>query len=166
MLAVNRLNPSEVLLKVEWTVLSFFLGLFILVGGLVETGAVDKVQEFLTQISGGEGRNLSLLLLWGGSVTSVINNIPYTTAMSQVVKQLVETGAGAGVSPLWWALVLGADLGGNATMVGAAANVYMVNGARAAGFPIGFGRFFKYGVVVVAGTLLVSTVYLWSAHYR
>ena len=105
------------------------------------------------------------LLVWLGGVTSaVVDNIPFTAAMAEVVGGF-SAGGSHGTSPLWWALALGADLSGNATIVGASANVIAVSLPRASGYPISFMRFFKYGAVISVPTLTVSTAYLWVRYY-
>ena len=161
---ISRMDPQEVLEQVEWTTLAFFTGLFILVGGLEDTGVTTLIGEALVEASGGSDRNLAFLLLWFGGVSSaIVDNIPFTATMTEVVRGISE--GDSEISPLWWALVLGADLGGNATIVGASANVIVVNLARAAGHPISFMHFFRHGVVICIITLLVSTAYLWLRYF-
>ena len=162
---ISRLDPHDVVQHVEWTTLVFFAGLFMLVGGLVETGVTLAVQEWMVDVSGGSERDLAFLLVWLGGVTSaVVDNIPFTAAMAEVVGGF-SAGGSHGTSPLWWALALGADLSGNATIVGASANVIAVSLPRASGYPISFMRFFKYGAVISVPTLTVSTAYLWVRYY-
>ena len=164
LLLISRIDPHEVLEQVEWTTLAFFVGLFILVGGLEETGVTVIVREWLVDVSGGSDRNLAFMLVWFGGVTSaIVDNVPFTATMVEVVRGVSDDDLGT--SPLWWALALGADLGGNATIVGASANVIVVNIARARGYPISFMHFLKYGAVISFLTLLVSTAYLWLRYY-
>ena len=162
---IARMDPHDVLRQVEWTTLAFFIGLFMLVGGLEETGWTVEIREWLLDLSGGSEMNLAFLLVWFGGVTSaMVDNIPFTATMVEVVARFSDEGSG-GISPLWWALAMGADLGGNATIIGASANVIVVNLARAGGYPISFMQFFRYGAVISVLTLLVSTVYLWLRYY-
>ena len=162
---VARLDPQDVLDQVEWTTLAFFIGLFMLVGGLEETGWTVEIREWLVDLSGGNERNLAFLLVWFGGMTSaIVDNIPFTATMVEVVGGFSDDGS-EGISPLWWALAMGADLGGNATIVGASANVIVVNLARAAGLPISFMQFLRYGAVISVLTLMVSTAYLWLRYY-
>ena len=164
LILISRMDPQKVLEQVEWTTLAFFTGLFILVGGLEETGVTALIGESLVEVSGGSDRNLAFLLVWFGGVSSaIVDNIPFTATMTEVVRSISE--GDSGISPLWWALALGADLGGNATILGASANFIVVSLARAAGYPISFMHFFKYGVVISAITLLVSTAYLWLRYF-
>ncbi len=161
---ISRIDPHEVLQQVEWTTLAFFTGLFILVGGLEETGVTVIVREWLVDVSGGSERNLAFLLVWFGGITSaIVDNVPFTATMVEVVRGV--SGDDLGISPLWWALALGADLGGNATIVGASANVIVVNLARARGYDISFFHFLKYGAVISFLTLLLSTAYLWLRYF-
>ena len=164
LLLISRIDPHEVLKQVEWTTLAFFIGLFMLVGGLESTGVTAEIREWLVDVSGGSDRNLALLLIWFGGISSaMIDNVPFTATMVEVVKGFSEDTSG--ISPLWWALALGADLGGNATIVGASANVIVVNLARAGGYPISFMQFLRYGAVISFLTLLVSTAYVWLRYF-
>ena len=136
-----------------------------LVGGLEETGWTVEIGEWLVDLSGGNERNLAFLLVWFGGMTSaIVDNIPFTATMVEVVGGFSEDGS-EGISPLWWALAMGADLGGNATIVGASANVIVVSLARAGGYPISFLQFLRYGAVISVLTLMVSTGYLWVRYY-
>ena len=162
---IARLDPHEVLQQVEWATLAFFIGLFMLVGGLEETGWTVVIREWLVDLSGGSERNLAFLLVWfGGATSAIVDNIPFTATMVEVVGGFSE-GESDGISPLWWALAMGADLGGNATIIGASANVIVINLARAGGYPISFVQFLRYGAVISVLTLMVSTVYLWLRYY-
>ena len=166
LLVATPVDTREVLKEVEWPTLSFFVGLFVLVGGLVETGAIDFLQRLMVDVAGDDPLAMATLLLWGsGLLSGVIDNIPYTATMAQVVAGLTAQGGQGDPSPLWWALVLGADLGGNLTLVGASANVVVVNMAQSRGHPITFMRFLRYGLVVTPVTLLVSTLFLWLRYY-
>ena len=164
LIMIARVDPDEVLKQVEWTTLVFFAGLFILVGGLEYTGVTAEIREWLVDVSGGSDRNLAFLLIWfGGASSAIIDNVPFTATMVEVVKGFSDEGSG--ISPLWWALAMGADLGGNATIVGASANVIVVNLARAGGYPISFMQFFRYGAVISVLTLIVSTAYVWLRYF-
>lgn len=164
LILVSGIDPQGVLEQVEWTTLAFFTGLFILVGGLEETGVTVIVREWLVDVSGGSERNLAFLLVWFGGITSaIVDNVPFTATMVEVVRGVSDYDLS--ISPLWWALALGADLGGNATIVGASANVIVVNLARSQGYDISFLHFLKYGSVISALTLLLSTAYLWLRYF-
>ena len=166
LLLVSGLEPGEILRDVEWNTFAFFTGLFILVGGMVEAGVIDLLQEWMVDLSGGEERNLSILMLYiGGGVSAIIDNIPFTATMTHVVAQIVGDSTTGSVNPLWWALTLGADLGGNLTIVGASANVVVVSMARTLGHPISFFRFLRYGIVIGIVTLIISGLYVWLRYY-
>ena len=161
---ISRLDPQDVVQHVQWTTLGFFAGLFMLVGGLVETGATLEIRDWMVDASGGSERNMAFLLVWFGGLTSaIVDNVPYTAMMAEVVEGL--SSGSDGHSPLWWALALGADLGGNATIVGASANVVAVSLARTNGVSISFLQFSRYGVIVSVVTLTISTGYLWLRYY-
>jgi Na+/H+ antiporter NhaD/arsenite permease-like protein len=159
LMLVARESPEEVLQEVEWPTLFFFIGLFMLVAGVIEIGLIDAVAEFITSVTGGALASTSILLLWLSAILSgIIDNIPYTATMIPVVEQLAE---GQPNDALWWALAIGADLGGNATIIGASANVILAGMAEREGHRITFGTFLRYGLPVTFGTMVVATVYVW-----
>jgi len=159
LMVVAREDPAEVLQEVEWPTLFFFIGLFMLVAGVIEVGFIEVLAEGAVALTGGETAPTAMLLLWmSGLLSGVVDNIPYTATMIPVVQQLSE---GQDSDVLWWSLALGADLGGNATIIGASANVILVNLAAREGHAIGFWQFLKYGLLVTVGSLLVSTAYIW-----
>lgn len=166
LLLVSEIDPHEVLKEVEWPTLAFFIGLFILVGALVETGATERLSDWMIDIAAGSQRNMSFLLVWvGGIASAIVDNIPFTATMVEIVPDLTAPEDAGRVSPLWWALALGADLGGNATAIGASANVIVISLANKQGHTISFMHFLKYGLVISAATLVVSTLYLWLRFY-
>ncbi len=162
LVAISGLEPSEYLRDVEWPTLVFFMGLFVMVGALVEVGAIGALSARATAAL--DGRDLlasTLLLGLSGVVSGIIDNIPYVATMAPLVHDLVESGAGAGIGDVaWWSLALGADLGGNATAVGASANVVVLGIAARNGHPISFWTFTRYGLIVTAVTVLVAWVYI------
>lgn len=162
LLAVSRLDAEEVAKDVEWPTLLFFAGLFIMVGALVRTGAIARLSELAADAAEGRLAAASVGLLWGSAVLSgLVDNIPYVATMSPVVADLVQAeGGGTQARSLWWSLALGADLGGNATAVGASANVVVLGLAARAGTPISFWRFTKYGLVTTLVTVGIATPYV------
>lgn len=155
-----RLDAETVLREVEWTTLLFFVGLFMLVEGIVHVGIVDGIADGLITVTGGDATITTLGLVWlSGIASAVIDNIPYAATMIPVVQGL--GAAGMPIEPLWWSLALGACLGGNATIVGASANVVVANLAGRAGSPITFREFLRYGVPVTVVSLVISTVYVY-----
>jgi len=167
LVALSRLDPPEFLSEVEWPTLVFFMGLFVMVGALVEVGFIGQLGRLLTEAVDGRYLLASSVLLWGsGLLSGIVDNIPYVATMTPIVQTLVDAGNGAAqATALWWALALGADLGGNATAVGASANVVVIGIAARAGHPISFWRFTRYGSVVAVVTIAVSWLYLYLRWY-
>ena len=155
----GRIDTHNVLREIEWTTLFFFIGLFITVEALVEVGIIEAVAKAALRLTDGNLQLTSMLLLWFSAFASgIVDNIPYTATMIPVVESL---GHAMPVRPLWWSLALGACLGGNATLVGAAANVVVANLAEKGGHPIGFGQFLRYGFIVTVMSLLLASMYVW-----
>jgi Na+/H+ antiporter NhaD/arsenite permease-like protein len=144
---------------IEWTTLFFFIGLFIAVEAIVEIGIIGSIAEQVLALTGGEVSNASMLLIWFSAITSgIVDNIPYTATMIPLVEQM---GQVMPISVLWWSLALGACLGGNLTLVGAAANVIVASLAEKSGHKIGFWTFFKYGASVTMMSLTLASLYVW-----
>jgi Na+/H+ antiporter NhaD/arsenite permease-like protein len=155
----TRNDPHRALRDVEWTTLFFFLGLFITVEAVVQVGIIETVADAALRLTSGDVALTSILLLWLSAIASgIVDNIPYTATMIPVVKSLGEVMA---VEPLWWSLALGACLGGNATLVGASANVVVASLAERSGHPISFRQFLRYGLITTAMSLLLATGYVW-----
>ena len=167
LVAVSRLDPPEFLEEVEWPTLVFFIGLFIMVGALVEVGVIESLGEAVTEAVGDQYFLAASVLLWGSALLSgIVDNIPYVATMSPLVQGLVDSGEGSTqANALWWALALGADLGGNATAVGASANVVVIGIAARNGHPISFWHFTKYGLVVAFVTIAIAWPYLYLRYY-
>jgi len=158
-----RLDAETVLREVEWPTLFFFVGLFMLVAAIVHVGIVDAVADWLIELTGGDPTVTTLGLLWLSAIASgIIDNIPYTATMIPVVQELGASGVP--IEPLWWALALGACLGGNATIVGASANVVVANLAGRAGTPITFRTFLRYGIPVTVMSIVVATLYVYGLY--
>ena len=162
LLALSRLDATDVAKDVEWPTLVFFAGLFVMVGALVNTGVIDTVADAAADAV--EGRlGVATFVLLGGSaaLSAIVDNIPYVATMSPVVAELVQAEGASRGQVLWWALALGADLGGNATAIGASANVVVLGLAERGGRRISFWEFTKYGLVVTAVTIALAVPYLW-----
>ena len=158
---VTDVETSDALADVEWPTLVFFAGLFVMVGGLVKTGVVEELSKAMAEATDGQLGLASMVLLGGSAVLSaIVDNIPYVATMSPVVLGLAGSIPGDDQA-LWWSLAFGADLGGNATAVGASANVVMLGLAARAGHRIGFWEFTKYGLVVTAVTVGLTAPYIW-----
>lgn len=164
--AVSRLEPSDYLADVEWSTLAFFAGLFVMVGGLVHTGVIGDLGDSLTNALGSNWLLGASVLVWvSGALSAIVDNIPYVATMSPLVADLTHGASGAGPESLWWALALGADLGGNATAVGASANVVVIGIAARNGHKISFWTFTKYGLVVATVTIAVAWGYLGLRYF-
>ncbi|HEU4422572.1 MAG TPA: ArsB/NhaD family transporter [Pilimelia sp.] len=166
LLALSRLDAGEVAADVEWPTLAFFAGLFVMVGALVNTGVIEKVSRAAAEATEGRLLLATMGLLWVSALLSaVIDNIPYVATMSPVVADLVHAHGTDRGQVLWWALALGADLGGNATAVGASANVVVLGLAERAGQRITFWQFTRYGLIVAAVTVTLAVPYLWLRYF-
>ncbi|MFM9920422.1 SLC13 family permease [Lacisediminihabitans sp. H27-G8] len=162
---ITRLEPRKIFADVEWQTLLFFAGLFIMVGGLVSLGVIEAVGQAAIQAVGTNYLGAAAGLLFGSAVFSgIVDNIPYVATLAPLVNDLVQAG-GQPAQPLWWALTLGADLGGNATAVGASANVVVLGIAMRNGHPISFWTFTKYGLIVTAVTVTLCLPYLWLRYF-
>jgi Na+/H+ antiporter NhaD/arsenite permease-like protein len=164
LLALSGLRFGELSRDVEWETLVFFMGLFVMVGALVEVGVIDGLADSAADLT--EGRPLlavMVILVVSAALSGIVDNIPYVAAMAPVVASLSADIGGGDV--LWWALALGADLGGNATAVGASANVVVLGIADRSGYPIRFLDFLKYGGLVTLVSIAVSAVYLWTRYF-
>lgn len=154
----GRQEPHEVLQEVEWTTLFFFVGLFIVVGAVVEVGLISLVAQKALDLTQGNLPFTTILLLWMSALLSgIIDNIPYTATMIPLVQEL---GQHMPAGPLWWALALGACLGGNLTIIAASANVLVSDLAERGGHPITFRAFLMPGAIVTFVSIVLSTVYL------
>lgn len=162
---ITRSDPTNVFKTVEWPTLFFFIGLFMTVGGLAETGVLATVTHAALSLTGGSLTVTSLVLLWvSGLAAALVGNIPVVTALIPVVESIIEDPAlttTCAPTVLWWSLALGACLGGNGTMFGAAANVVVVEIARRNRRPISYREFLRYGAPVTGATLLIACLYVW-----
>ncbi|HEX7058956.1 MAG TPA: ArsB/NhaD family transporter [Solirubrobacterales bacterium] len=160
-LLVTKIDLEEALSNIEWTTLFFFVALFVMVGALEATGAIDHIADGVKDITGG-GRTAELIgITWVAALGSaVVDNIPFTTAMIPVVKDLQQAAGAQGDDAYWWALALGACFGGNATMIAAAANVAAAGMAERAGTPIGFMAFLRVGLPATIISIALATGYI------
>jgi len=167
LVAWTKLTPRDYMASVEWETLLFFAGLFVMVGALVGTGVIDHLAHALTKATAGNSLLAMLIILTGSTVVSaVVNNIPYVATMSPLVLSMTAgTAKPAHADSIWWALALGTDLGGNATAIGASANVVVLGIALRAGSPISFWDFTRKGLVVTAVTIAVAAPYLWLRYF-
>ncbi|MEF2292677.1 ArsB/NhaD family transporter [Virgibacillus dokdonensis] len=161
LLTEKELASGKIFEKVEWVTLFFFIGLFTLVGGLEEVGVIDEIARAIIVITDGDYVQTVLLILWvSGLFSGIVDNIPFVAAMIPVVQEFESYGM-VYLDPIWWALALGACLGGNATLIGASANVVVTGLAEGAHEKISFIRFMLYGFPLVIISLVVSTIYIY-----
>ncbi len=154
----SRQSPEEIFEKIEWPALFFFGGLFIIVGALVETGIISSIAAVMIENVGSTGEAMFIVTWFAAIASAIVDNIPLTAAMIPLIHDL---GATMDVYPLWWALSLGACLGGNGTAIGASANVVVIGIAEREGIDITFVDFLKVGMLVLFVTVAVGFGMLW-----
>jgi len=165
LLLIARGETQSYLREVDLPTLVFFMGLFVMVGALAKVGVIEYLAERVIDATDGRLLVAALLLLLVSVVLSaVVDNVPYVATVAPVVVALARAIPGD-TTVLWWALANGADLGGNATSIGASANVVMLGVADRSGHPIRFVEFLKYGVIVTGATIAVSTLYVWIRYF-
>ncbi len=159
MLLIGKQDTEEIVLGVEWSTILFFTGLFVVVGGMQQTGIITMLGNALVEVTGGNAMLLMLLILWGSAMfSSVLDNIPFVATMIPLI--LAMQADGMDVTALWWALSLGACLGGNGTLIGASANVVLSGISAKHGHPITFARYLRVGFPMMLMSVAISTVYL------
>jgi Na+/H+ antiporter NhaD/arsenite permease-like protein len=164
---LSRSEPRDFMASVEWETLLFFAGLFIMIGALVKTGVIGQMAEAAARATGGDPLTATMLILFVSALLSgVVDNIPYTAAMSPIVLQLTQGIADpVQADALWWSLAIGADFGGNLTAIGASANVVILGIAMRSGTPISFWEFTRKGAIVTGVTVLLAAPYLWLRYF-
>ncbi|MGE0075305.1 MAG: SLC13 family permease [Sphaerochaetaceae bacterium] len=157
---------EDVLKKVEWDTILFFVGLFIMVGVLQFTGVIDKLAALMTEMTKGDLQKTSTVLLFGSGILSgILDNIPLVATFIPVVKIIGETTTVDAIQPIWWSLALGSCLGGNGTLVGASANVIMFGFARKNNIPLSFKGYLAYGVPLTLLALVLAYGYVSLRYY-
>ncbi len=155
-------DPKHIIKDVEWNTIFFFIGLFIIIGGLEASGGIALMAKWLLDVTQGSESATAMVILWGSGILSgIIDNIPYTVTMAPMIANIQSVMGAEYAHPLWWCLSLGACLGGNLTIIGAAANVIVSEYAAAHKHPISFMKFLLYGFVTVGISLTASTVYIY-----
>ena len=155
-------KPTKILESIEWNTIFFFIGLFIIIGALEASGGIALMAKWLLSIMHGSESALAMVILWGSGILSgIIDNIPYTATMAPMISSIQNQMGADYAFPLWWCLALGACLGGNMTIIGAAANVIVTEAAAAKGYKIEFLKYLKYGILVTFLSLLLSSVYVY-----
>ncbi|CCJ35801.1 putative anion permease [Methanoculleus bourgensis MS2] len=158
LLVWSRQPPEEIFEKIEWPALFFFGGLFVIVGALVETGVIASIASVMVENVGSTGEAMFIVTWFAAIASAIVDNIPLTAAMIPLIHDL---GATMDIYPLWWALALGACLGGNGTIIGASANVVVIGIAEREGISITFIDFLKIGMLVLFVTVAVGLGMLW-----
>jgi Na+/H+ antiporter NhaD/arsenite permease-like protein len=147
--------------KIEWLTIFFFVGLFVLVSGLVETGIISVLAKDLMELTAGNSVATAMLILWLSAIASAfIDNIPFVATMIPLIKEMGTMGV-ANLEPLWWSLALGACLGGNGTLIGASANVIVAGLAAQEGYSISFVNYLKVAFPLMLLSIVISSVYIY-----
>ena len=157
----------EALEEVEWNALFFFMGLFVLVYGVEHSGLLGLLAQYLTNLTDGDPMTTAFMTLWlSAGVSAAIDNIPFVATMIPVVESMkVGLGDADALKPIWWSLALGACLGGNGSLIGAAANVMVAGLAERAGTPISFGKFLLVGLPIMIISVIIANIYLWFRYF-
>ena len=159
MMLIGKQKAEDIIADVEWTSIIFFTALFIVVGGLVETGVVGQLAQVVISATSDKPILTMLVILWASALLStILNNIPFVAALIPLVIDMGQSGMD--IFPLWWAISLGACLGGNGTLVGASANIVLANISAKHGHPISFATFFKLGFPMMLMSIVISSIYL------
>ena len=157
----------QALAEVEWGALFFFMGLFILVHGVEHTGILHMLGGKLIQLTEGNPQTTAFSVLWlAASASAVIDNIPFVTTMIPLVESMeISLGGAEAIEPVWWSLALGSCLGGNGSLIGAAANVMVAGLGDRAGYPLNFLDFIKIGLPIMLFSVLVAHVYVYLVYF-
>ncbi len=157
-------DAVELLKKVDYKTILFFIGLFIVVGGLEETGILEVIADFIEKISGGDAKLMIVIILWVSALASAfVDNIPFAATMVPVIQSLAQT-SGVALPTLAWTLSIGTDIGGSATPIGASANVVGTSVAAKNGYPIGWGKYCKKLAPATVIVLAISTIYIFARY--
>jgi Na+/H+ antiporter NhaD/arsenite permease-like protein len=163
LLLISGEELHDVMGKVEWTTIFFFIGLFIVVHGMVEVGLISMLANLMLKLTGDGIGTAVYLTLWVSAIASaLVDNIPFVATMIPLIKDMGPSlGGDQAIMPLWWALSIGACLGGNGSIIGASANVIVAGFAARSGYPIGFFRFMKLAFPLMLMSIVISTVYIY-----
>lgn len=147
--------------RVEWSTIFFFVGLFVVVSGLVETGVISSLARSSIELTGGDINVTAILILWLSAIASAfVDNIPFVATMIPLIQDIGAMGI-ANLEPMWWSLALGACFGGNGSLVGASANLIVAGLAAQEGHPISFKRFFVIGFPLMILSVIIATIYVY-----
>ncbi len=180
MLIISKENLQNVLRELEWPTLFYFIGLFIVVAGVVKVGLISTLSDYMVSFTKPDAENMfatSIIILWFSAIASTVMEntiliasiIPLVTDMAQTIlpsgldlKSIIQHST---LMPVWWSLALGTCLGGNATPIGASANIVTLGLAERAGYPIPFKKYLIYGIPLTIEMIILSTVYIWLRYY-
>ena len=161
---LSRINPEEIFKEIEWNTLFFFIGIFIAVGGIARVGVMKILAHGILALTGKDLTLTSMVVMWfSAGAAAFVNSASYTATIIPVVKEL---GQHMSIIPLWWALALGAGLGGNGSLTGATANMVVANISGREGYPITFKSFLKFGMPLMIESMLISSIYLYLRYLR
>ena len=159
MLLIGGQDAEDVILGVEWSTILFFIGLFVVVGGLNSTGVIAMLANDMLDVVGDNEVLAIVLILWASAIISAfLDNIPFVATLIPMIQTMQQ--GGMDVLPLWWALSLGACLGGNGSLIGASANVVLAGVSAKNGYPITFMSYLKKGFPLMLLSIIICTVYL------
>lgn len=159
MMMVQSKEPSSILREIDWSTILFLGGLFIMINGLGKIGIIEILSHWLSGIIGRTPLRASISLMWlSGLVSSIVDNIPFSTALAPIVRELVIDDSWA---VLWWGLVIGANLGGNMTPIGSPSNIIAISISEKEGYPISFTTFLKMGLGITVFQFIISMIYLY-----
>jgi Na+/H+ antiporter NhaD/arsenite permease-like protein len=182
LLFISGEDPQSILAEVEWPTIFFFIGLFIIIGGIVKVGLVEDMSRAMIAVTNPQPDNMTMLamvMLWFSAICSaIVDNIPFVATMNPLLIDMIhkiyglESGTATvehiqhlSMMPVWWSLALGACLGGNGSPIGASANVIVVGLSEKAGYKITFVQFMKYGVPVMLMTVFMAMIYVYVRYY-
>ncbi len=161
LLFISKIEPEEILLEIEWSTIFFFVSLFVLVGGLEEVGALDYLADQLVILTHGNIVLLAFFVLFVSAIaSSFLDNIPFVATMIPLLSK-IGAASGMDISSVWWALSLGACLGGNGTLIGASANVIVSGMLEKKGYKVTFFKYMKIGFPLMIISVMISAAYLW-----
>ncbi|MBO9599057.1 MAG: ArsB/NhaD family transporter [Cohnella sp.] len=161
LLMTGEHKMEEAFTKVEWTTIFFFVGLFVLVSGLIETGVIAELAAKAIELTNGDVVATSLLILWLSAIASAfLDNIPFVATMIPMIQEMGNMGV-SNLEPLWWSLALGACLGGNGSLIGASANLIVAGMSGKEGHPIKFVQYLKYGFPLMLLSVVIAHVYIY-----
>jgi len=167
LLLITRVEIEDVLLSVEWPTIFFFMGLFVIVGALEKVGIIEALARAALEITKGQVLATGTIILWLSALaSSIVDNIPFVAVMIPLIQEMGHFGHIANITPLWWSLALGACLGGNGTLVGAAANVIVAGLSERNGLTLSFVRYLKVAFPLMLVSIAIAQVYLLIFYFR